>query len=166
MNKNNIYGVEGVCGGAPILRGRRITVANVVSLGLVSQSLPEAEAEVADLGLEPEDLMDAREYCSHLACVFDSTIDSFCEACLFDAVKDHNPVDFRELLESFSKSLDVDLLRGKIPHDILDDEDNRYWFLASQPIGYWEWLDVYDESGNWVDVKRSSTNPKPRGCGV
>ena len=154
MNRKNIHGVNGVCGGAPILRGRRITVANVVSLGLISRSLPEAEAEVVDLGLEPEDLMDAREYCAHLACVFDSTTYSFCEACLFDAVKDHNAVHFRELLESFSKSRDLESFRGKIPDAILDDEDNRFWFLASQPIGYWEWVDVYDDSGNWVDVKK------------
>ncbi|MEZ4462456.1 MAG: hypothetical protein R3E66_22580 [bacterium] len=106
-----------------------------------------------DRGLLPEALKDAREYCACLACVFDPSVDSYCASCLFDEVKDHNPVDFRELLETFSKSRDVELFRGKVPDEILDDEENRYWLRARQPIGRSGWVDVYDDSGNWIDVK-------------
>ena len=149
MKTERIGGRAGFSSGAPTLVGRRLTVANIVSIAYMTEDL---DSDLFAYELELEDVVAARDYCSARRCLTDATIQKFCANCLLREVQE-SVEEISERLELFGKSGDVEVFRGCVPEETLEDKDNRYWIKASNPIGALKWHHLYDESGKVIGVE-------------
>ncbi|MCP4219997.1 MAG: DUF433 domain-containing protein [bacterium] len=137
MKKNDsfIECQKGICGGCPRIKGRRITVYNVVT-GIHFENSIQIACEEMEI-----DIVAAKQavvYCAQLQCVKDETLLNYCSGCILREMFENNPkmskpdifIEKREIkyLDEYEWLLDID---NKDKEDIEDiEEAEEGWKLA------------------------------------
>ena len=87
---------EAINFGTPALKGRRLTVFDIVTMVLYSDTVQEA---LEDYRISWQDAMDATVYCVNLRCQSDKTRVQYCDGCLlrtFDEGWHFDKTNFKE----------------------------------------------------------------------
>jgi uncharacterized protein (DUF433 family) len=82
---NSVIINENISSGAPTIRGRRLTVLNVVSKIYYEDSL---EAALEDYEITLDEAKDAISYCSSLKCQEDTKLIKFCSGCILRTLQE------------------------------------------------------------------------------
>lgn len=77
--------VEGVSSGAPVIRGRRLTVFNIISKIYYEEDIDVA---IEDYEINIDAATEAVAYCSSLVCQQDVRIVKFCSGCILRTLQD------------------------------------------------------------------------------
>lgn len=126
-----------ISSGAPIIKGRRITVFNIVSKIYYEQSLDVA---LDDYDISISIAKQAVEYCSNLICQQDTSLIKFCSGCILRTLQDgwdfkkrnYNEINYDAGTKSITISKDGnEIFLGSIQ----ELEDNHFgkvgWLLAA-----------------------------------
>jgi uncharacterized protein (DUF433 family) len=82
---NSIVIDERISSGSPTIRGRRLTVYNVVSKIYYEDSL---ESVMKDYEISLIEVKEAVSYCSELLCQRDSRLHKFCSGCILRTLQE------------------------------------------------------------------------------
>jgi uncharacterized protein (DUF433 family) len=77
--ENLIICKKEICAGNPCIKGRRLTVYNIVVKVYLEDNI---DLIYEDYELSNEEVKQAINYCSNLECINDSTLISFCDGCI------------------------------------------------------------------------------------
>lgn len=143
---NNIVIVEGILSGAPTVRGRRLSVFNVVAKIYYERCLKEA---LEDYEISLDIAKDAISYCKNMDCQTDSYLKKFCDGCILRTLQDgwdFNKEEFKEIQIS--------------ENSITINKNNKNVFLGSlqeledQNFGLVGWLMAEKIEEKYVELKK------------
>ncbi|WP_426585387.1 DUF433 domain-containing protein [Mucilaginibacter sp. R-33] len=133
MNEKLIVCNKNICFGMPILKGRRLTVYDIVTKIYYEDILNIA---LEDYGISIAEAKAATNYCMHLHCQQDESRGQFCNGCILGTIEDghsFNKDDYNQISDKLTMSKDGQLLfLGSIEE--LDDEmfGKPGWAIASE----------------------------------
>ena len=104
-----------ISSGAPTIKGRRLTVHNVVTQIYYEDSL-ETALNVYEITLD--EAKDAVNYCSTLKCQEDSELIKFCSNCILRSLQDEWKFDKKNYREFHDKDLDSKITISKDGNEI------------------------------------------------
>lgn len=82
--------------GQPALRGRRLTVYDIVTKVLIEPTLNHA---IEDYEINERDAQDAINYCRKLQCKTDKNLERFCHGCILRTLSDGPGFDRNDYLQ-------------------------------------------------------------------
>ena len=103
--------------GMPALKGRRLTVFNIVTKVYYEESL---ERVFLDYEISLKDVKDALNYCSSLQCKNDKNRVHYCEGCVLRSIEEGF---------SFDKENYIEIDEGDIR--VVKSKENKIYFLGS-----------------------------------
>ncbi len=130
----------GVCGGAPIIEGTRLTCSNVV-LSLHSMGRTE-DYEALFPHLTREDIREAVRYCSEQRCIVDNKV-KYCARCTLDLSEPPAPpdafIESMDELESLRHRGEVGQVFLGTEEEYLEDIKPRdVWKIAARTLSWLE----------------------------
>lgn len=144
---NHVTINKDIANGAPIIKGRRLTVFNVASKIYYEDSLKTA---LEDYELSIEEARDALEYCSKLDCQRDKKLVKFCSGCILRTLQDG---------WNFSKDDYNNLITGSGNKKISISKNGSSFFLGSikeledNEFGLAGWLLAYSDLNKYPQLK-------------
>lgn len=108
-----------ISSGSPIVRGRRLTVYNVVTKIYYEESLSNA---LEDYEITYEEALDSVKYCEALQCQTEKNLVKFCSGCLLRTLQDGWSFDRKDFM-----SISIRYENSKISVS----RDNRRIFLGT-----------------------------------
>jgi uncharacterized protein (DUF433 family) len=136
MNMSNIIIDPHICSGSPTIRGRRLTVYNVITKIHYEESL---ETTLGDYEISLDEAKDAVDYCTKLKCQKDAELIKFCDGCILRTLQDESKFDKENYREIHDKGSDSTFTISKTGNEIFigtlqELEDDSFgkagWLLA------------------------------------